>query len=1306
MASGGQHLSKEFFELVKSIGESRSKQEEDKIIVAEVQTLKQRMAARDVTNKKMREYIMRMVYVEMLGHDASFGHIHAVKMAHSRSILDKRMGYLGVTLTLHSEHEFMLLLINTIQTDLKSENYLEVSMALTVVCKLTSQETVPALLPLVVKLMDHKEGLVKKKAIMAIEKFYLLDPQSTTSLNSGIRKALCDSNISVMAASLHILFDLSLEKPQAYKDLVPDFVSILKQVIEHRLPRDYDYHRMPAPWIQLKLLQILGVLGAADKSASEGMYEVLHEVMKRADIGINVGYAIVYECVRTITMIYPDTALIEDAALSISRFITAENHNLKYLGVKALAAIVQIDPKYAAEHQLVVIDCLEDPDETLKRKTLDLLYSMTNPQNVTVVVDKLIGYLKAATDQYMKTDLLSRISQLAEKYAPSNDWYILTMNTVMELAGELVQPSMAHSLLKLIIDNAAGAAGDDDLREYSVDTYLHLLLTRKNIPDLLLQVSAWVIGEYGHTSSEHDPTSLLHTLKEAMDRSMSDQALTKGWILSAMLKLVALLPACPDEITEIVLKAQNSLFLDLQQKAHEFTELTKNPSLLKQVMIPDQASEDIQVDESLSFLNGYVDAALQAGAKPYQARSTFGTGKHGDGALKYQAYAQPSIPSGRPAPPSANNDFRSSAHVTPPPSNQAAPYNPYAHSDPNADKFFGQTNGAGAPAGGAGGFGAPPAGSFGAPSNPYGDNSAGGGLQLQGVTKRKWGPQGYNDEAARAAKAAEEAAAAEKARHAEMAARAPSNPYGAPPPNQSPYGQHGGGGGFGGAPDYAPQHAPEPQAPSAPRAPRAPAPSEKEKMATQLFAGGANPPAPQGRPGAPRPPPKRVQPPAGAPQAKPPAAAAPAPTGAPTPAPAPKAAAPDILGGFFDTPAPAPATPPVPKPSDNLEDLFGGLTTAPAPQPQAQQQQPQAPRAPQPRGPQGAPQQPRPPQQNQQFAAPMSAPQHPPQQPQAANNNLMDLFGAPSAPAPQQQAQQQRPAPAGGLADLFGSPAPAPAPSSASPFDVFGGGSNEALGYAAASPQVKSQLESLPKHSANDTVIASNAQLQISFLKLFAPDSIKVALFVSNKGATPISNVQMTITLPNGLSVTFAGDQTQTRAGQHPGSQVITIPVIPPKGTQSVIVSAIVREFSFLQSTMGVSGQIGFAGIQAPLGFNIGLEVTDLLRPAPMNTAQYGQYWKQYTDEAKAVVKPTAVTAPQEFMNRITNIMRLHPVQTIGVENIVSGRLVAPPTAMGAQNLLLFVHGKVAAGQVELTVRSKSVPLSQAILKQLQQTMR
>jgi AP-4 complex subunit epsilon-1 len=40
-----------------------------------------------------------------------------------------------------------------------------------------------------------------------------------------------------MGASLCLLYDLVKANPAPYKDLVPSFVSILKQITEHRLPR-------------------------------------------------------------------------------------------------------------------------------------------------------------------------------------------------------------------------------------------------------------------------------------------------------------------------------------------------------------------------------------------------------------------------------------------------------------------------------------------------------------------------------------------------------------------------------------------------------------------------------------------------------------------------------------------------------------------------------------------------------------------------------------------------------------------------------------------------------------------------------------------------------------------------------------------------------------------------------------------------------------------------------------------------------------------------------------------------------------
>ena len=45
--------------------------------------------------KKMKELVVRMIYVEMLGQDASFAYIKAVELCASTSIAQKKAGYLA-----------------------------------------------------------------------------------------------------------------------------------------------------------------------------------------------------------------------------------------------------------------------------------------------------------------------------------------------------------------------------------------------------------------------------------------------------------------------------------------------------------------------------------------------------------------------------------------------------------------------------------------------------------------------------------------------------------------------------------------------------------------------------------------------------------------------------------------------------------------------------------------------------------------------------------------------------------------------------------------------------------------------------------------------------------------------------------------------------------------------------------------------------------------------------------------------------------------------------------------------------------
>jgi len=517
---------------------------------------------------------------------------------------------------------------------------------------------------------------------MVLQKFFAIDPEGSAIYIDKAQRLLMDKDPAVIGAALHIVYDLCVLDPAKYRVLVPSLVSILKQITEHRLPRDFDYHRIPAPWIQIKLLQILGVLGAMDRAASEGMYEILGEVLKRADIGINVGFAIVYECVRTITKIYPDHPLLGEAAKCVSRFITSENHNLKYLGINALAAIVQVDPKYAVEHQLVVIDCLEDSDETLRRKTIDLLYKMTTPQNVVIIVDKMVASLKATIDIFFRKDLVQRITSLAERFAPDAYWYVDIMGVVFDTAGDLVQMSVAHNLMKLIAESEdSSEATEKDVRTYAVDFYIEQL-KKPVIQEIYIKVIAWVLGEFGHLSTSLSRSDVIQELVSVLERPLMEASEARAWAVCALIKLTAHSAEIPDVVSQVIQRYKASVDVDLQQRCHEYWELLKSMKTLRTVFPLQGYSEDIQADDELEFLNGYVNAALAAGASRYnpdvaaefETRMSRARTSAGDLGLNFQPYQAPATTgSSLSMEPSVRLPTLSGGYGTSPPSSRGIP---------------------------------------------------------------------------------------------------------------------------------------------------------------------------------------------------------------------------------------------------------------------------------------------------------------------------------------------------------------------------------------------------------------------------------------------------------------------------------------------------------------------------------------------------------------------------------------------------------------------------------------------------------
>ena len=660
MATGGVNLSKEFFELLKAIGESKSKQEEDRIISKEVQCLKKKLEPTPQghknplqSKKKAKEYLVRLLYVEMLGHDASFGYIKAVEMAASASLYHKRTGYLVCGACLSPDHEFRFMLVNQMQRDMQSANVLEICGGLLAATSLITPDMAPAIVGEVTKLITHDSETVRKKAIITLHRLFQLAPDVVTfdDLYEKVRKILCDRDPSVMGCCLNVIEDLCIRDPVKFKELIPSLVSILKQIAEHRLPTEFDYHKVPAPWMQIRLVRILSMVGQGDATASSGMYEILNETMKQADVGINAGYAIVYECVKCITKIYPNAKLLDAAGEAIARFIDSRSHNLKYLGVTGLAMIVETHPQYAAQHQMSVMDCLEDRDETLQRKTLDLLYRMTNPVNVEFITDKLLLFLSGTTDVFLKKQLTTRVCSVAERYAPSNSWYIKTITQLFEVSGDVVDQQVAQNLMSLIAEGTGESEeADMMLRSTAIEIYVQLLQDKPpaKLPKILLETMAWCLGEYAYLSVAMSLEEILSKLCQWNKAIL--QPSTRKFLTSAVFKLVAQVGTCPPQAAAVVDEYTRSKDVDLQQRCLEFQAILMTaPQYLGDILPVDASAEDMEVDINLSFLDGFCHQALENGARPYEKPEDdddddddYGAiNTSGSGAFKMTPYAKP-----------------------------------------------------------------------------------------------------------------------------------------------------------------------------------------------------------------------------------------------------------------------------------------------------------------------------------------------------------------------------------------------------------------------------------------------------------------------------------------------------------------------------------------------------------------------------------------------------------------------------------------------------------------------------------------
>lgn len=577
-------------DLIKAVRAAKTAAHERSIIQTESAIIRTEFS-KGLSDNRQRN-IAKLLYMSTLGYRTKWGQMECVKLIASHNYLDKRIGYLSINLLLDENQEVIMLATHQIKTDIMHSHRFISALAMTTLANVGSEQICADCAPEIEQLLT-KEGLpayLKKKAILCALKIVRKVPAISDQFNSSFRHLLESTDHGVLLATISLMIEFCHlsdfdYKTQFQEKYVGTLIRILKSVTKAGYTPEYDVGNISDPFLQIKILKLLRILGIDSAPVSEKLGVVLASIVNTTDTLRNVGSAILYECVTTIMNIKSDGDLRAIAVNTLGKFLSNKDNNIRYVALATLCQVVETDLEAVQKDRGKIVDCLKDPDRSIRRRALHLVYSLVDAFNVRNLVRELIAVLGKA-DVEFRSELTAKLCYVSEKFSPNPRWLVDTLLRVMSLSGEYVPDSVVNSLTATISRN-------EDLHSYSAQK-LYLALNADMSQESLNQVAVWTIGEYGDLlvnqrvdeTSENvtgkDIVNVLSKLRNGINTGIS----TKQLLLTALFKLSDRLGAdSEDAIREIIDSFRNDINMELQQRACEYSSLLATDAQKRHIIV-------------------------------------------------------------------------------------------------------------------------------------------------------------------------------------------------------------------------------------------------------------------------------------------------------------------------------------------------------------------------------------------------------------------------------------------------------------------------------------------------------------------------------------------------------------------------------------------------------------------------------------------------------------------------------------------------------------------------------------------------
>ncbi|KAL8884172.1 MAG: hypothetical protein Q9215_007722 [Flavoplaca cf. flavocitrina] len=311
--------------------------------------------------------LLKLIYLEMFGHDMSWASFHVLEVMSSIKYLQKRVGYLGAVQSFGPDTEVLMLATNLLKKDISSP-------------------LVPTIaLPLVT--LSHSNSSVRKKTVVALYRLALAYPETLRPAWPKMKDLLTDVNedSSVTAAVINVVCELGWRRPRDFLPLAPRLFELLIDGGNN--------------WMAIKIIKLFATLTPLEPRLVKKLLPPLATLIRTTP-----AMSLLYECINGIIQggILESVDGIREgeeiAALCVGKLrgmiVVEGDPNLKYVALLAFKRTVLSHPDLVSQHQDVIMDCIDDLDVSIRLQALELSAGMVNKTNLTDLINRLLRQLR------------------------------------------------------------------------------------------------------------------------------------------------------------------------------------------------------------------------------------------------------------------------------------------------------------------------------------------------------------------------------------------------------------------------------------------------------------------------------------------------------------------------------------------------------------------------------------------------------------------------------------------------------------------------------------------------------------------------------------------------------------------------------------------------------------------------------------------------------------------------------------------------------------------------------------------------